>query len=506
MPPIERRLLLGGSLAAAALLRWPVGSRAAASAENPFGLGVASGCPRPSSVVIWTRLVFPEAAASTADPFVPAAAVEQPPLDVEWLVAADEGFGRIVRSGTFRAMADLAHSVHIDVEGLEAGRWYFYKFRCGNAESPVGRTRTAPLGAQDFRFAFASCQQYEQGYYAAYRDMAARDLDLVVHLGDYIYEKSWGSQHVRKHNSGTPSLLFEFRDRYALYKSDPDLQAAHAAFPWLTVWDDHEVVNNYAGDVAPDVPDAQEFHRRRRAAYQAWFEHMPVSPKLAGAFDSLRIYDHYRFGDLLGITLLDARQYRSPELTADAGGDRPDRTMLGQGQEEWLAATLKGSTAKWSVLAQQTLLSERDVEAGSGTGYNLDGWDGYRAARGRLLDAVEAAKTSNPVIIGGDLHAFFAADVKRDFADPSARPVATEFVCGSITSDGPSETSLATALAENPHLKAASAHHGYAVMTLSERSARVDFAAVGDRKKQDSATSVFQSFAIVDGLPGVNLL
>ncbi|MEZ2128571.1 MULTISPECIES: alkaline phosphatase [unclassified Sinorhizobium] len=504
--PIERRLFLGGGLAAAAIWRPFGAARAAEFRTDPFTLGVASGCPRPNSVVIWTRLTF-EDAAPPADPFAPLATAEHPPLDVEWIVASDESFRQPVRSGLFRATGDFGHSVHVEVEGLEPERWYFYRFRCGNAESPIGRTRTAPQkSVRQFRFAFASCQQYEHGYYAAYRDMSGRDLDLVVHLGDYIYERSWGTDHVRKHNAGVPSLLFEYRNRYALYKSDPDLQKAHASFPWLMVWDDHEVTNNYSGDTAPDVPDPAEFRRRRRAAYQAWFEHMPVPPKIGAAFDSHRIYDHYRFGDLLGITLLDARQYRSPELTGKADDDRPERTILGGEQEEWLITTLKGVPAKWSVLAQQTLLSERDVKPGADVEYNLDGWDGYREARRRLLDAIEASDLANPLIIGGDLHAFFAADVKRNFSDHAAKPMATEFVGGSMTSDGPPEASLATALAENPHLKFASGNHGYAMMNLSERAAQVDFVAVADRKTQDSRSSIFQSFAVVDGLPGVNRL
>lgn len=504
---IDRRSFLAGGLAAAAIWR-PLGS---ARAENfktdPFALGVASGSPRADSVVLWTRLILEDASAATsADPFAPAPKPMTDPIDVEWTVAEDEAFSKPVQSGLFRAVPEFAHSVHVEVKGLEPGRWYFYRFRSGNAESPVGRTRTAPESADALRFAFASCQQYEQGFYSAYGDMAGKDFDLVVHLGDYIYERSYGAELVRKHGTGVPSMLYEYRDRYALYKSDPQLQAAHAAFPWLAVWDDHEVINNYANDRAPDAPASTAFLDRRRAAYQAWFEHMPVHPSLAAGFDALRIYDHYRFGDLLGLTLLDTRQYRSPQLSGSATADRPDRTMLGPAQEEWLGKTLAGSEAKWNVIAQQTLLSERDTKAGPEIGYNLDGWDGYRAARGRLLDAVQSSSIGNPVIIGGDLHAFYAADVKRDFTDEKAAPIATEFVGGSITSDAPSEASLATALAENPHLKFTSDKHGYAVMHLSGRSAKVDFIGIADRKQQNSPATIFQSFAVADGVAGVNRL
>jgi len=507
MPLLKRRNVLVGGLAAAAIWR-PLGSvRAAGFASDPFALGVASGAPRANSVVLWTRLILDNvSAAVSADPFAPAPKPSTDPIDVEWMVSEDEAFSKTVQSGIYRAVPEFAHSVHVEVKELQPDRWYFYRFRSGDATSPVGRTRTALEMADTFRFAFASCQQYEQGYYSAYADMATKDLDLVVHLGDYIYERTYGSQLVRKHGAGVPSMLYEFRDRYALYKSDPELQAAHAAFPWLAVWDDHEVTNNYANDHAPDAPNREEFLSRRRAAYQAWYEHMPVHPDLASGFDALRIYDHYRFGKLLGVTLLDTRQYRSPELEGDAADDRPERTMLGPAQEEWLAKTLAGSQAKWNIIAQQTLLSERDTKSGTATGYNLDGWDGYRAARARLIDAVQSSKLSNPIVIGGDLHAFYAADVKRDFADHGAATIASEFVCGSITSDAPSATSLATAIAENPHLKFASDKHGYAVMRLGDRAAHIDFIGVADRKRQNSPSSTFQSFAVADGVAGVNRL
>ena len=507
MPLVDRRSFLAGGLSAAAIWRPLASARAASFDVDPFSLGVASGAPREDSVVLWTRLILEDSAAATsADPFAQAPQQAAGPVDVEWMVAEDEAFSKPVRSGVFRSVPEFAHSVHVEVKGLEPGRWYFYRFRSGNATSPVGRTRTAPAATDAFRLAFASCQQYEQGFYSAYGDMAGKDLDLVVHLGDYIYERSYGSDLVRRHGTGIPSMLYEYRDRYALYKSDPQLQAAHAAFPWLAVWDDHEVINNYGNDRAPDAPDPAAFLARRRAAYQAWFEHMPVHPGLAVGFDALRIYDHYAFADLLGLTLLDTRQYRSPQLQGAASDDRPERSMLGPAQEAWLGDTLKRSGAKWNVIAQQTLLSERDTTVGPETGYSLDGWDGYRAARGRLLDAVQASAIRNPVVVGGDLHAFYAADVKRDFAADKASPIATEFVCGSITSDAPSEKSLATALAENPHLKFASDNHGYAVMRLSERSAEVDFVGVADRKQQNSPANVFQSFAVADGTAGVNRL
>ncbi|QJR19642.1 alkaline phosphatase D family protein [Pelagibacterium halotolerans] len=509
MPLLNRRLFLGTGLAAAAI--WPsLGSaRAQTFDTDPFALGVASGCPTPDGVILWTRLIFPVEPVPLADPFAPIPEITISPMDVFWEVAEDEAFSRPVRSGIYRAVQDWGHSVHVAVTGLEADRWYFYRFRCGNAESRVGRTRTAPSvdATNDrFTFAFASCQQYEQGYYSAYRDMAQRDLDLVVHLGDYIYEVSYGAHLVRRHGNGwPPTLLGEYRDRHAQYKSDPDLQAAHANFPWLAVWDDHEVINNYANDDAPNVIGGDKFLRQRAAAYQAWYEHMPVPPLASRDFSNFKIYGRHGFGQLLDIAMLDTRQYRSAPLEGPDGP--PQRTMLGDAQEAWVDATLDASKAKWTIIAQQTLLSERDTKAGNATGYNLDGWDGYRSARTRLLDSVRASGTANPLVIGGDLHAFYAADVKEDFANPESATLATEFVTGSITSDGPSQASIATALAENPHLKFASGReHGYAILSLSPQKAQADFVAVSDRKDPNASAAIFQSFAVLDGMAGVNRL
>jgi len=497
-----RRRFLANGLAAAAV--WPLlGSvRAATFESDPFTLGVASGCPRPQSVVLWTRLTFPQAEINMANPFAP---VEQPtehgPLDVEWQLAEDENFSSVVQSGIAEATPDFAHSVHVEVEGLRPDRWYFYRFRSGNAESPVGRTRTAPAldaAASPFRFAFASCQQYEQGYYAPYRDMAARDLDLVVHLGDYIYEMSWGANHVRDHVTGAPLLLYEYRDRYALYKSDENLKAAHAAFPWLITWDDHEVYNNYLLDPGEPESARRAFLERRRAAYQAWYEHMPVPPSLGRDFSSMRIYGNYQFGQMLDMAMLDLRQYRSP------GGAGTARSMLGAEQENWLDRTLKAATAKWTVIAQQTLVSQRDTAAGPEESFSDDTWDAYRESRSKLLSTLEASNIANPLIIGGDLHAYFAADVKRDFANENAPTLATEFVTGSISSDGPTEESIATVLTENPHIKYAEGRdHGYAMVELANSQAKVDFMVVSDRKDPDATTSNGAGFIVADGVPGV---
>ncbi|MBD8064507.1 alkaline phosphatase D family protein [Devosia sp. PTR5] len=497
-----RRQFLSSGLAAAAV--WPLlGSvRAARFDADPFALGVASGSPTTQGVVLWTRLLFADADPAPADSFSFAPAPQHPPMDVAWEVAEDESFSRIVQSGIETASEALAHSVHVAVDGLLPDRWYFYRFRCGDALSPVGRTRTAPAddaGNARFSLAFAACQQYEQGWYSAYRDMAERDLDLVVHLGDYIYEKSYGAQHVREHGTGAPSLLFEYRQRYALYKSDPDLQLAHARFPWLFTWDDHEVVDNYGGDGSPTDRTPASFLKRRAAAYQAWYEHMPVPPLAAPDFGDFRIYGNHRFGTLLDLTLLDARQYRDPAPEAPQPAELSRYTMLGKVQEAWFDRTMREKKAHWSLIGQTTLLSARDLELGPGTRYSDDGWDHYRSGRERLLESVRAANRSNPLVIGGDLHAFYAADVRTADGDL----VASEFVTGSITSDPPAAEALDTVMAENPHIRFGDAsRHGYSLLHLAPEQARVELVAV-DRKDPEATASIFEEFEVLDGVPGV---
>ncbi|WMT92113.1 alkaline phosphatase D family protein [Pelagibacterium sp. H642] len=505
----DRRRFLQTGLAAAAV--WPVlGTvRAATFTADPFALGVASGCPRPNSVVLWTRLIFPDTEPDPfTNPFAPIEKPQHPPLDVAWEIAHDEAFARPVLSGIDRAVPEFAHSVHVEATGLEPDRWYFYRFRCGDAVSPVGRTRTAPASDAEngrFSFAFASCQQFEQGWYTAYRDMAQRDLDLVVHLGDYIYEVSYGGQHVRSHQSGTPTLLYEYRDRHALYKSDPDLQRAHAAFPWLVLWDDHEVVNDYGGSVSPTDPYAPAFLRRRAAAYQAWYEHMPVPPIAATNFDEYRVYGHFGFGNLLDLTLLDTRQYRAPGPGEERAGS--ETTMLGTAQERWFDTTMAASQARWSVIGQPTLIAERDLEPGPGTRYAMDAWDGYRDGRERLLNTIQREAIRNPVVIGGDLHAFYAADLHEAAGTAEGPIIASEFVTGSITSNPPDQRAVDSIIAENPHLKFGnSSTHGYSIMTVERDRTQVDLVGISDRKDPAATAAVFQKFAVLDGMPGVNRL
>ena len=371
---------------------------------DPFQLGVASGDPLPDSVVLWTRLAV--------DPMSPE---PMPPVKVpvRWEIAADERFGKVVRSGRRTTGPELGHSVHIDARGLDAGHDYFYRFRVGDYVSATGRTRTAPGSERRLNrltFAVTSCQSYQAGYYTAYQQMSRDDLAFVVFLGDYIYELPLGS--VRQHGLPPSVTLDDFRRHYAAHHADTQLQAAHAAAPWIMTWDDHEVEDNYAGlqpgelGRARDPEGSSNFAAKRAAAYRAWWENVPVRAKPPGTDGSMRIYRSFRFGDLITMPVVDDRQYRTPLATAGRGPATPaggypqlpaaldpNATILGNEQERWLLRTLDRSDARWNFLAQQTQMAAVDVTPeDESNGYSADAWDGYVAARNRLLGHVEKAK------------------------------------------------------------------------------------------------------------------
>ena len=473
---------------------------------DPFALGVASGYPTPAGFVLWTRLV--------GDP-------DPSPIAIRWEVGADEAMRSIVASGAAEASPEWAHSVHVEVQGLEPDRPYWYRFLSGDAASPVGRTRTAPpanAAVGRLRFAFASCQQYEQGYYGAYRHIVADAPDLVAFLGDYIYESSWGREHVRKHEAGEPYSLDEYRARYALYKSDPDLQAAHAACPWIVTWDDHEVDNDYADDRPEDGMPKEQFLARRAAAYRAYYEHMPLPARMRPEGPDMRIYTQLGWGTLARFLVLDDRQYRSwhacPRPGRRGGSNtvdlercerlaNPNRTILGRTQERWLEAALERSGARWNVLAQQTRMAQWDEKPGPGRRAWTDSWDGYPAARRRLLEHLAEKKVPNPVVIGGDVHQFNVADLKPDFDDPGSPVVASEFVGTSITSQGWPQERLDASLPDNPHMKLAeSRYRGYTRVEVTPGAMRVDLRAMESVQRRDAACSTLASFVVEDGKPG----
>lgn len=479
--------------------------------RNPFRLGVASGYPSAGGAVLWTRLITDfERYDGGLDPVA---------VPVHWEVAGDEAMRNIVASGVESATPDWAHSVHVEVKGLEPERRYWYRFAAGDALSPVGRLRIAPrrdAPVERLRFAFASCQQYEQGYYGAWRHVVRDEPELVVFLGDYIYESSWGRRHVRKQNPGEPYTLEEYRMRYACYKSDPDLQAAHAACAWLATWDDHEVDNDYADDRGGDGMSGGRFLARRAAAYRAYYEHMPLPARMRPDGSHMRIYTQFGWGGLARFYLLDDRQYRTHQVCPRySGGSNvidvracpaladPQRSLLGGAQEAWLGRAFGASRAGWNIVAQQTLMARFGVGSGAERRYWTDGWDGYPASRERLLASMQAARLQNPVVIGGDVHHHAVADLKIDFDDPAAPVVASEFCGTSITSQARSQRQLDAARESNPHVKLAEGRYrGYVRMDLGHKSLKADLRAMETVAERDAGCGTLASFAVQSGQPG----
>jgi alkaline phosphatase D len=477
----RRRLMLG----AGALTGFAVASQLhkviaqPRLSDYPFSLGVASGDPLPDSVVLWTRLA-PDPLNGGGMPTVN--------VPVKWEIADDENMRRIIRSGTVMATPEFGHSVHVDVQGLRPATWYWYRFRVGNEVSPIGRTRTAP-GFGDrtdrFRFAFASCQNWQSGYYAAYKHMAEEDLDLVVHLGDYIYEGAPSANSLRPHEgTGEPITLEGYRNRHAQYKSDTNLQATHAAFPWVVTWDDHEVDNNWADEIPqdPQLQSREAFLARRAAAFQAYYEHMPLRPSSIPSGIDIQLYRRFTFGDLVEFNVLDTRQYRTDQPCGDGRKPRcaealdPNATMTGSEQEQWLFDGLDRSRTRWNVLAQQTIMAQFDYDTGSEGVFNLDQWDGYVASRNRILNFIKQRRPSNPVVITGDWHSNWVNDLKANFDDPDSETVATEFVGTSISSSCPWTFDVEAALSANPWVKYFNGRlRGYVRCDLNRDRWRTDF-------------------------------
>lgn len=512
--PLKRRSLWVGTVA---LVGWAIASQlsnpVSAKTRFPnflFTLGVASGDPRPNSVVLWTRLA--------PDPLNGGGMPPQM-VPVQWQIATDETMRRIVRAGVELAIPELAHSVHVEVEGLQPGRTYWYRFRVGDQLSPIGRTQTAPdrgTVLNQFRFAFASCQDYQGGFYTAYQHLAAQDLDLVVHVGDYIYEYGPEPGAPRQHIGGEAISLTDYRNRHALYKTDPHLQAAHAAFPWAVTWDDHEVENNYAGAISEndDEPDQdpQVFLQRRASAYQAYYEHMPLRRTAFPRGANLRLYRRLTFGNLLEFSLLDTRQYRTDQPCGDGIKPRcaeafsPEATMTGTQQEQWLFRGLANSQTHWNVLAQQTVLAQFDFDFRPGfAAFNLDQWDGYVAARQRLLNFLQQRQIANPVVITGDIHSSWVFDLKADFNNPTSATIGTEFVGTSISSDFPSQfiAPVKAALPKNPQTKFFNGEfRGYVRCEITRDRWQSDYFAVSGVVTPNGTVSKLASFVVENGQPG----
>ena len=473
----------------------------------PFSLGVASGDPTPDGVVLWTRLA--------PDP-LNGGGLPDREIPVRWQVAGDENFRQIVRQGTELARPELAHSVHVEVEGLEPAREYFYRFMVGLELSPTGRTKTAPAAGASvsgMTFAFASCQQYEHGYFTAYRRMAEEDLDLVVHLGDYIYEYGPGEDvtsggNVRAHDRRV-STLGDFRDRYALYRTDEDLKAAHAAFPWIVTWDDHEVENNYAGEFPETGPASPFFVQRRAAAYQAYYEHMPLRRSSIPRGPDMPIYRRLVYGDLVDFSVLDTRQYRDDQASGDGKqppspeARDPGRTLLGSRQERWLLNGLSASKARWNVVAQQVFFARFDAQDGVKRMFEMDAWDGYEAQRNRIVERVAEEEIDNFVVLTGNVHGNWANEILTNFDDPdSSTSVGAEFVGTSITSGGDGSDvrpgTLET-LDENPHVKFWNDQRGYVRCRLTPDAWQTDYRVLPYVKEPGAPIATRTSLIVENG-------
>jgi len=506
--PRSRRAFVKSTLglAGAALMR-PLATHAAdlRFATSPFTLGVASGYPEPNAIVLWTRLA--------PEPLVPGGGMPNAPVAVDWEIAADERFAKIVRSGTSYATPDWAHSVHVEATGLEPARDYWYRFTSGGARSVVGRTRTAPAAGAPlarFRLAVANCQHYEHGYYAAYRAIAKSELDLIIHVGDYIYENR-GIAHVRSHDAPECFTLDDYRHRYSLYKLDTDLQAAHAAFPWMFCSDDHEVSNDYAADHPIDGEPAEIFLPRRAAAYQAYYEHLPLPRRMLPRGPWQFMYTQRNFGDLVNLYMLDGRQYRSYQACGSSALVQPcaelyepQRTMLGPEQEQWLERTLGASRARWNVLGQQTLMAHFNQSDEHDVRYWADGWNGYPAARARLVDFFAERRIANPIVLSGDIHAFLVNDLNRRADDAASPIVATELVATSISSPARPQRDFDRWLPQNPNVRLArSDYRGYLAIDATPKRLHADLVAVDDVARKDSATHVLAAFDVESGKPGV---
>ena len=478
--------------------------------ENPFTLGVASGDPDATSVVIWTRLA--------PRPLDPDGGMPPEAVAVSWEVADDEAFRRVVASGTGLATAALGHSVHVEVPRLAPDRWYWYRFRAGDAVSPVGRTRTFPERGHlphRLRFAVTSCQNYEQGLYTAYAQMAQDELDLVCHLGDYIYEYEAGRNgKVRTHAGPEITSLGDYRVRHAQYRADPLLHGMHAVCPWIVAWDDHEFDNNCAGDVSEEAGlDPAAFLERRANAYQAYYEAMPLRPTSRPRGPDMRIYRRTMFGDLADFLVLDTRQYRGDQPNGDRNSPLndaaldPSRTMLGRRQKAWLCGELVTSTATWNVLTQQVMMGLVGFRKGNEElGYSMDQWPGYAAERASLLRFLRDRRISNPVVLTGDIHSAWVNELRVDDHRPEEPLVATEFVATSLSSGGNGPERPAgfdQILADNPGVRFHNGERGYIRCTVTPAEWRSDFMVVDDVLHPGGTTSVRAGFVVTSGNPRV---
>jgi alkaline phosphatase D len=500
--------MLGRSVISARTVEQPIFT------SYPFTLGVASGDPLPDGIVLWTRL---------APVPLDGGGMPMTNVEVRWEIAADSRFGKVVQRGTELARPELGHSVHVEASGLEPGREYWYRFRAGSEVSQTGRTRTAPpLDAQAdrLRFAVCGCSHFEAGYFSAYRHIADEHFDFIFHTGDYIYEgRADGGRNpavVRQHHGHELYTLVDYRNRYAQYKSDPDLMAAHASAPFIVTFDDHEVDNDYAGDLDEQGTPPALFLLRRAAAYQAYYETMPLRRETLPGGSNIRLYRRLRFGKLIDLSVLDTRQYRSKQ--ACGGGSKPacpesvdpKRTILGAEQEKWLFDNLGTIQSTWTVLGQQVPSFARDNQKlDPSARFSMDKWDGYVASRNRLYAQLKQSRTPNPIVLSGDVHQHFASDLKLDFTNPDSETIGAEFTNTSITSggDGVDVTpSWERVKGDNPHVKYHSGKRGYIACTATAAAMRADFKIVDKVTVPHQPVRLGGSVVVESGRPGAGTI
>lgn len=522
---VSRRLLLAYASSLAAI-PWLQRSGWAEERPNfsddPFALGVASGDPDHESVVLWTKLAPRPLEFGGGMPGIP--------IQVAWEMAEDQAMKKIVASGTSVATPQLGHSVHVEVQGLQPDRWYWYRFRAGDAESSVGRTRTLPDAStlpQRLKFAFTSCQHFEQGLFTAYEQMAADDVDLVLHLGDYIYEYEAGrGGKVRTHLGKEIESLDDYRRRYNQYRADPLLHGMHAQCPWMVTWDDHEFDNNCAADVSEEKHvDPVDFLVRRANAYQAYYEMMPLRARCLPTGPDMQLYRNASYGQLADFFVLDTRQYRTDQPNDDrksplnAAAMNPSNSLLGTGQYRWLQRSLIGSQATWNVLAQQVMMGmvgfpQRANSSGEGVAesqprvYSMDQWPGYAAERRRLLQFLADRRILNPVVLTGDIHSNWANELRLDDRNPDLEVIAAEFVVTSLSSGGNGTQQAkghSDLLAHNPCIRFHNRERGYVRCTLTPSTWTSDYVVVDDVLKPGGKCQTRKSFVVEAGKPHIHV-
>ena len=549
---IERRTFLTGSAAAAGALgaagalarpataasTTGVPSTAPSTdAASPFRHGIASGDPLPEAVVLWTRVTPTADALPGSD--------SGPRVTVGWQVATDPDFRRVVAQGSTVTGPERDHTVKVDARGLAPATAYWYRFTLDRTTSRAGRTRTAPAATSSpdrLRLALVSCSNWEAGWFSAYRHLAARgDLDAVLHLGDYVYEYGTGqyangqSNRVIRGHEPTHEMvsLADYRQRHAQYKTDPDLQALHAAVPWITTWDDHETANDaWSGGAENHQPDEGDWATRKAVARTAYDEWMPV--RLSGtavAGDGVQVHRHLQFGRLADLTMLDLRSYRSQQVaTTDLGsaGD-PARTVTGDAQLQFLKDRLAENDAVWKLVGNPVMISPvlfppldqyvagpvadmTGILPPDGVAYNVDQWDGYTADRRELVDFLADRGVTNTLFLTGDIHSAWACELPVDPGTyPLSRTVGVELVATSVTSNNlddltgsPPRTS---SLAVEDAIRAANRHvkhldfdsHGYSVLTITPQETQMDWYVIGERKDSNTPATWTRSYATATG-------